>query len=87
MTTTSSDDRPDRDGAIRPAHYKKNPGDIECIDAMRQIATPEEFQGFCKLSAFKYIWRCGDKDVESQEVEKAITYLGWHKESLEGQGR
>lgn len=39
----------------KPAHY--NQGSIECIDAMQQILTPEEFRGFLKGNVFKYLWR------------------------------
>lgn len=38
-----------------PAHY--NQSSIECIDAIQAALTPEEFAGFCKGNALKYIWR------------------------------
>jgi hypothetical protein len=38
-----------------PSHY--NQGKIECIDAIQSALTPEEFQGFCKGNALKYLWR------------------------------
>lgn len=38
-----------------PDHY--NAGGIECIDAIRAALTAEEFAGFCKGNALKYIWR------------------------------
>ena len=43
------------DAINKPAHY--NQGPIECIDAMQQILTPEEFRGFLKGNVFKYLWR------------------------------
>lgn len=43
------------DAVNKPTHY--NQGPIECIDAMQQILTPEEFRGFLKGNAFKYLWR------------------------------
>ena len=43
------------DAVNKPAHY--NQGPIECIDAMQQILTPEEFRGFLKGNVFKYLWR------------------------------
>lgn len=38
-----------------PPHYRQ--GDIECIDAIRAALTEEEFRGYCKGNALKYIWR------------------------------
>ena len=65
-----------------PSHYGADHG-VECIDVMRQIATPEEFQGFCRLSAFKYLFRLRAKDKPAQDAAKAEVYCRWLKESLE----
>lgn len=59
--------------AIRPAHY--NQGSIECIDAMISAFGNDEVRIFCKLNAFKYLWRLGHKDDEAQEVGKIKWYL------------
>ena len=48
------------DAVNKPAHY--NQGPIECIEAMQQILTPEEFRGFLKGNVFKYLWREKDKN-------------------------
>ena len=56
-----------------PAHYKR--ADVECIDAMKQITSDEGFEEYCHLNAFKYIWRCKNKQNKKQDVEKAIWYL------------
>ena len=61
--------------AVNPDHYKQ--GDIECIDAIRAALTPEEFRGFCKGNALKYLWRCDKKDAPEQEAKKAIWYTTW----------
>ena len=48
-----------------PSHYAS--GGIECIDAMEAAFGKAEVASFCKLNAFKYLWRCfkkGDKGVE-----------------------
>lgn len=55
-----------------PDHY--NAGGIECIDAMEAAATPEEFRGFCKLNALKYLWRERGKNG-NEDLEKATWYL------------
>ena len=55
-----------------PPHYTA--GGIECIDAIRAALTPEEFRGFCKGNAIKYVWRERHKGQE-ESVEKALWYL------------
>lgn len=55
-----------------PPHYKQ--GDIECIDAIKAALTPEEYRGYCKGNALKYVWRELHKGgVES--LRKAQWYL------------
>lgn len=64
MTNDSRVDHPD--------HY--NAGPVECIDALQSALTPEEFAGFCKGNALKYIWREQHKGgIES--LRKAVWYL------------
>ena len=55
-----------------PKHY--NQGSIECIDAMLSAFTTEEVMAFCKLNAFKYIWRANNKGKE-KDAEKAQWYM------------
>lgn len=59
------------DQVNHPSHYTQ--GDIECIDAIRAALTPEEFRGYCKGSAFKYLWREKHKG-QDVSVEKAIWF-------------
>lgn len=56
-----------------PDHY--NNGNIECIDAMTSAFGIVVTQDFCKLNAFKYIWRSELKGNENQDIKKAIWYL------------
>ena len=63
----------DADPVTRPAHYTS--GEIECIDAMREAFGDEALKAFCKLNAFKYLWRSGKKGSEKEDTEKAIWYL------------
>ena len=63
----------DIESAVRPAHY--NSGDISCIDAMIAAFGVEEVRIWCKITAFKYMWRMGKKDAEEQEVGKTKWYL------------
>ena len=56
-----------------PDHY--NNGNMECIDGMVGAFGNDEVRIFCKLNAFKYLWRLGHKDEEAQEVGKIKWYL------------
>ena len=55
-----------------PPHYRQ--GDIECIDAIRAALTPEEFRGYCKGNALKYVWRERHKGG-AESLAKAQWYL------------
>ena len=55
-----------------PSHYTQ--GGIECIDAMKSAFGADELAVYCKIAAFKYIWRCELKNG-SEDVKKAIWYL------------
>ena len=59
-----------------PSHYTQ--GGIECWDAMKAIMSPEEFRGYLRGCAFKYLWRCRRKGGEAgglEDVKKAREYL------------
>lgn len=55
-----------------PPHYTS--GDIECIDAIQSALTPEEFRGYCKGNALKYVWRERRKG-HGEDIRKAEWYL------------
>jgi hypothetical protein len=55
-----------------PPHYRQ--GDVECIDAIESALTAEEFRGYCKGNALKYIWRERHKG-QDESLKKAIWYL------------
>lgn len=57
-----------------PDHY--NRGKIEVIQAM-EVMSPDEFKGYLRGSALKYIYRLGNKDDPKQDGEKAKTYIDW----------
>ena len=70
-----------RDDAVdHPNHY--NDGSIECIDAIQAALTEEEFIGFCKGNALKYIWREQWKNG-MEDLQKAAWYLNRATEGLE----
>ena len=55
-----------------PTHYTS--GKIECIDAMLEAFGASEVESFCKLNAFKYIWRANHKGG-MEDIKKAVWYL------------
>ena len=55
-----------------PPHYTQ--GGIECIDAIRAALTPDEFRGYCKGAALKYVWREKHKGGD-ESLAKAVWYL------------
>ena len=55
-----------------PPHYTQ--GSIECIESIRAALTPEEFRGFCKGNALKYVWRERHKGGK-ESLQKAQWYL------------
>lgn len=55
-----------------PAHY--NRGNIECIDAMIAAFGKAEVVTFCKINAFKYLWRAENKENYKEDMEKAAWY-------------
>lgn len=62
-----------------PNHYGAGNGGLQCIEAMLQTFGKNATMDFCKLNAFKYIWRSDHKDKEVQDMEKAKRYLEyWH---------
>ena len=75
--------QPTSDNVNHPSHYKQ--GDIECIDAMRQQFTKEEVIAFCKLNAFKYLWRSNHKGTPQQDIDKANWYLNQISSTYKGE--
>jgi hypothetical protein len=63
----------DKEMVNHPSHY--NQGSMECIDAIVGAYGVEEAKVFCKINAFKYLWRLGHKDAEEQEIGKIKWYL------------
>ena len=69
-------DAPDTppDNVNSPPHYKQ--GAIECIETIQSALTEEEFRGYCKGNAMKYIWRERHKGG-TESIEKAAWYLDY----------
>jgi hypothetical protein len=60
------------DPVNHPEHYTA--GSIECIDGIQAALTPEEFHGYCKGNAMKYLWRANHKGGV-EDLQKAQWYL------------
>ena len=63
---------PNVDMVNQPPHYTA--GGIECITAIEAALTPEEFAGFCKGNAIKYLWRMNHKGGK-ESLAKARWYV------------
>lgn len=55
-----------------PAHYTT--GKVECIDAIESALSPEEFKGYLRGNAIKYLWRYRHKGG-LEDLKKANWYL------------
>ena len=68
------DPRLDVDMVNHPPHYTS--GRVETIEAIQSALSMDEFHGYCKGNAMKYIWRAGLKSMDwIEDIEKAILYL------------
>jgi hypothetical protein len=59
------------DAVNKPKHY--NNGDIECIDGIRAMLSPEEFVGYLRGNSLKYRWRYPYKNG-TEDLRKAAWY-------------
>ncbi len=71
---------PTADMVNHPPHYRA--GGIEAIDYIEAKLSPEEFAGYCRGNALKYLSRAGHKDDTVLEIGKAIWYLNRWRDSL-----
>ena len=55
-----------------PDHYKT--GKYECIEVMKEVFGEEAVKDFCKMNAFKYLWRENRKNGQ-EDLKKAKWYL------------
>lgn len=62
------------DPVNRPSHYAPE-GGVECIDVMTQQFGAEAVADFCKLNAFKYLFRMERKADAREDAEKARWYI------------
>lgn len=67
-----------------PSHYSQD-GRRECIEEMRVVFGDEAVREWCILTAYKYMYRAGNKSGNSEEQDKAK--MAWYldyAEKMEG---
>ena len=65
-TQAFADMEKQHDNVNSPAHYTQ--GGIECIDAIRASMSADEFAGFLKGNAIKYLWRYRHKGKKEEHA-------------------
>ena len=58
-----------------PQHYNGD-SPYECIKVLKAWMPEEEYRGFLRGNAIKYLCRVGKKDEAVQELKKASWYIG-----------
>ena len=64
------------DNVHRPEHY--NTGSLECIDAIKGMLNHDEYIGYLRGNALKYMWRFRYKKSPIEDLRKAR----WYEERL-----
>lgn len=69
--------------ASETSHPNRYGGDstYECIKVLKEWMSTDEYRGFCRGNAIKYLCRLGKKDDPKKELDKAKTYIEFLKES------
>ena len=71
------------DAVNHPSHYTA--GKVECIEAIQESMMHEEYTGYLKGNAMKYIWRYRTKGKPVEDLEKARWYLDRLIKAVNGQ--
>lgn len=69
-----------------PSHYSQE-GRLECLEEMLLMFGKENVITWCRMTAYKYYYRAGNKKHESAEKDraKAMFYLNYVKKLQEGE--
>ena len=70
----------ERDPIARPSHYAGTYG-LECIEAIKNMLTAEEFRGFLRGNQIKYLWRYNRKNG-LEDLRKAHQLGAWLLEDV-----
>ena len=69
-----------------PEHYRQ--GDIECIEAIRSMLSDEQYVGYLRGNAMKYLWRMMHKHEDHRiDAEKSVVYMDWLLQALNDKKR
>lgn len=68
------------DPIVRPSHYAGTYG-LECLEAIRNMLTREQYIGFLRGNQLKYLWRFAKKNGE-QDLRKANQLGQWLLEAI-----
>ena len=73
-------------GVEHPSHYQSNDR-LECIEEMRLMFGDEAVILWCKMTAYKYYYRAGNKGGESEAKDKAkaLFYLRYMARLAKGE--
>ena len=76
--------KPPRGGsALDAVHYQV--GDKQPIEIMQDYLTHEQFVGFLRACALKYLLRMGRKDAPAKDADKAAQYAKWLSQAMRGE--
>jgi hypothetical protein len=70
----------EHDPIVRPGHYSGTHG-IECLEAIRNMLTPEQYVGFLRGNQLKYLWRFARKNGV-EDLQKANQLGEWLLEEI-----
>ena len=57
-----------------PSHYQSKSSIMECIDCIQAALPPEQFKGYLRGAALKYLWRYEAKGG-TQDLRKCHWYV------------
>lgn len=69
-----------------PEHYDAHYlGDVQPIELMQSVMSPEAFMGFLRGNIIKYASRLGKKDDVAKETTKILRYAEWLDKAAKGE--
>ncbi len=68
------------DPVNNPLHYNRK--GVECINAIEASMSNEEFKGYLKGNAIKYLWRYKYKNNPIEDLSKSMWYTNKLKELI-----
>lgn len=69
--------------AAHQKHYQIAP--VELIEILQMYLPPEQFQGYLRGNALKYLLRMGHKDEPKKEIDKAYQFSKWLRQAANGE--